>query len=243
MQIIKLSATDSTNLYLKDLMGSHSLEDFTVVIANDQTMGRGQLGTIWDSEPGKNLTFSVLKKMSSVNFPNLFMLNICVSLAIYSALKKLNIPNLKVKWPNDILSGNAKICGILIENILAGNRIHASVIGIGLNVNQISFNDLPKVTSLKLSLGKSFDLEPVLNSITQELKLIFERCQLEGTLELEEEYTQLLFRKDKPSTFKSKEGEMFTGIIRGISKEGKLMVALEDEVSKEFNLKEITLLY
>lgn len=243
MQIIKLNATDSTNKYLKDLLNSESLEDFTVVMAGEQLSGRGQLGTTWESEAGKNLTFSVLKKTDKMHFPNLFMLNICVSLAINAALRKLNVPDLMIKWPNDILSGTSKICGILIENMLAGNRIHASVIGIGLNVNQMVFNKMPKVSSLKILLGNTISLDDLLNSILEELKMVFDRYEHEGTLELRKEYDQLLFRKDKPSTFKNREDEMFMGFIRGISQEGKLIVELEDEYPREFNLKEISLLY
>lgn len=243
MQIIKLNATDSTNRYLKSLMNDETLDDYTVVVTKNQQSGRGQLGTVWESEPGKNLTFSVLKKTNTLSIPNLFMLNICVSLAVYRALIRFGVPDIMIKWPNDILSGSSKICGILIENILAGNRINSSVIGIGLNVNQTVFNSLPKVSSLKLLLGKNIDLDSVLITLLNELKEVFGQYEQEGFKELEQLYTQLLFRKDKPSTFKSKDGEMFMGFIRGVSKEGKLIVALEDDVIREFNLKELNLLY
>jgi len=243
MQIIKLNATDSTNRYLKSLMNEETLEDYTVVVAKNQQSGRGQLGTVWESDPGKNLTFSVLKKTHALNIPNLFMLNICVSLAVYRALMRFGVPDIMIKWPNDILSGSSKICGILIENILAGNRINSSIIGIGLNVNQMAFNNLPKVSSLKLLLGRNIDLDSMLGEILNELKEVFKQYEQEGINKLEQLYTQLLFRKDKPSTFKNKDGDMFMGFIRGVSKEGKLIVALEDDVLKEFNLKELNLLY
>lgn len=243
MQIIKLNATDSTNRYLKTLMNEEALDDYTVVMTENQQSGRGQLGTIWESEPGKNLTFSVLKKTDALSIPNLFMLNICVSLAVYRALMRFGVTDIKIKWPNDILSGSSKICGILIENILAGNRINSSVIGIGLNVNQMVFNKLPKVSSLKLLLGRNIDLDSILVEILNELKEVFNQYEQVGIYKLEQLYTQLLFRKDKPSTFKNKDGDMFMGFIRGVSKEGKLIVALEDDVLKEFNLKELNLLY
>ena len=243
MQIIKLNATDSTNLYLKDLMNIKSLEDYTVVVAEKQTLGRGQMGTRWESKPYKNLTFSILRKIDSEKVANPFLLNICVSLAVYTLLNKLHLPDLKVKWPNDILSGNFKICGILIENILSGNRMVASVIGIGLNVNQITFNNLPKVSSLKLLTGKTFNLDQLLGEFQSVLKHTFLELDEKGAVVMQEKYENVLFRKDKPSTFKDNDGNLFMGFIQGVSNEGRLVVTIEDGIKKEFDLKAISLLY
>ncbi|QWX84383.1 biotin--[acetyl-CoA-carboxylase] ligase [Cellulophaga sp. HaHaR_3_176] len=243
MQIIKLDATDSTSLYLKNLIPKSNLDDFTVVTANRQTKGRGQMGTTWLSEDGKNLTFSFLKKNQQILIADQFLLNICVSLGVYYALEELKIPDLKVKWPNDILSGKDKICGILIENILSGAKIQASVVGIGLNVNQLSFSNLPNVSSLKLILGRTFDLEESLLIIMKHLKILFKNISEGKSESLKSQYLEVLFRKDKPSTFKDTSDQMFPGIIRGISNEGKLVVEIEDEILKEYDLKEVKLLY
>ena len=243
MQIIKLNATDSTNLYLKELMNIKSLEDYTVVVAEKQTLGRGQMGTRWESKPYKNLTFSILRKIDSEKVTNPFILNICVSLAVYTLLNKLQLPDLKVKWPNDILSGNFKICGILIENIISGNRMVASVIGIGINVNQITFNNLPKVSSLKLLTGKTFNLDQLLEEFQSVLKHTFLELDEKGAVEMQKKYENVLFRKDKPSTFKDNDGNLFMGFIQGVSNEGRLVVTIEDDIKKEFDLKAISLLY
>lgn len=240
--MIKLNATDSTNEYLKGLVLSTSLTDYTVVVAKKQLKGRGQMGTIWESEMGKNLTFSVLKKWKELPVKNAFMLNICVSLAIYRTLKQLHIPDLHVKWPNDILSGTHKICGILIENILAGHQIQTCIIGIGLNVNQIKFPTLSKVSSLKSLVGTTFHLEELLQAILEQIKKEFISLNKVSYLEKQNEYEKVLFRKDKPSTFQQNE-TLFMGFIRGISPQGKLRIELEDAVFKEFDLKEIKLLY
>lgn len=243
MQIIKLSATDSTNAYLKDLIFHNRIEDFTVVMAHTQLKGRGQMGTSWLSDPGKNLTFSVLVKSLKSPVTDQFLLNIYVSLAIYDALAQLHVPDLKIKWPNDIMSGHSKICGILIENILSGQHIQASVVGIGLNVNQITFNKLPNVSSLKLLLGRSLELEEILLNIVENLKgLLGKNGKLERS-HLVERYETALFRKDKPSTFKDQDDEMFMGFIKGVSGTGKLKILLEDNILKEFSLKEVKLLY
>ena len=243
MQLIKLSATDSTNAYLKDLMFNNNFGDFTVVMAHTQLKGRGQMGTNWLSEPGKNLTFSVLVKSQGIQVSDQFLLNIYVSLAIYETLSQLHVPDLKIKWPNDIMSGHNKICGILIENILSGQHIQASIIGIGLNVNQLTFNNLPNVSSLKLLLGSSFNLEELLHNIVANLKSLIGKSREEEYKRLFEQYEARLFRKDKPSTFTDHNNEMFMGFIKGVSSGGQLKILMEDNIQKEFNLKEVRLLY
>jgi len=243
MHILKLNAIDSTNTYLKELMLLKTLDDFTVVVTDKQLKGKGQMGAKWHSETGKNLTFSVLKKINNITVDNQFLLNICVSMAIFNCLKNIGVPNLSVKWPNDILSGTTKICGILIENILLGNQIRESAIGIGLNVNQLSFNNLTNVSSLKLLLGKTFALDELLHDIIKNLEMVFLSIENNNGSLLWRTYENVLFRKDKPSTFKNVKGEVFMGFIRRVSPHGRLVVELEDTVLKEFDLKEIQLLY
>ncbi|SNZ01947.1 biotin--[acetyl-CoA-carboxylase] ligase [Flagellimonas pacifica] len=242
-QIIKLDATDSTNLYLKDLLQSKTLDDYTTIVTKKQLKGRGQMGTVWQSEYGKNLTCSVLKGFSSLRAVNQFNLNICVSLAVCHVLKDLNIPDVQVKWPNDIMSGSSKICGILIENILKGQLIQNSIIGIGLNVNQTSFENLEKVASLKSLTGQHFDLDELLCKIIENLKAYFVGVEQKTVAQMLPAYEKLLFRKDRPSTFKGASGETYMGFIRRVSTNGKLIIELEDKIFKEFGLKEVSLLY
>jgi len=124
-----------------------------------------------------------------------------------------------------------------------GHKIHASIIGVGLNVNQQTFNNLSNVTSLKLLLGQTFNLDEILNRILKNIKTVFLRWKEEGIDELWKVYERQLFRKDKPSTFRNKQDELFMGFIRGVTAEGKLLVELEDVILQEFDLKEIQLLY
>ena len=243
MNIIKLDATDSTNAYLKRLLSDGLGADFTVITAKKQLKGKGQMGAKWESDSGKNLTFSVLRQGLGLSVANYFVLNICVSLAVYKTLKAHQVPDLSVKWPNDILSGTSKICGILIENILSGNLINTAIIGIGLNVNQTFFGELENASSLKLILGSNFDLDELLHEIVENLKSIFLESTTNSTENLWKAYEDVLFRKDKPSTFENKQNELFMGFIRGVSSTGKLQIMLEDNVLKEFDIKEVKLLY
>ncbi|WP_314969685.1 biotin--[acetyl-CoA-carboxylase] ligase [Capnocytophaga gingivalis] len=243
MEIIKLNATNSTNTYLKNLLKEKQVKDLSCIWALSQTQGRGQQGAKWISEPGKNLTFSVLKKFENLSSEYHFLLNMEVSLAIFRALKKLYIPDLAVKWANDILSSKKKICGILIENTLHKEQISSSIIGIGVNVNQVFFNDLPNVSSLQKIMGHPFDLEEVLLLICQELEVSLKSLSPTRFETMLDEYHTHLFRKDKPSTFEYPNGERFMGYIRGVSHNGQLQVEQEDALMSSFSLKEIKLLY
>lgn len=243
MDLIKLDATHSTNDYLKDLMSSRDLSDFTIIWAEYQSRGKGQMGANWLSEKGKNLTFSVLKKSLGLPVAESYTLNVSVALAIYNYLKTLNVPNLKIKWPNDILSGTSKVCGILIENQLQGNHISSAVIGIGLNVNQTDFRSLQNVTSLNLLFDRVFNLDDVLRQILQSLEEVFDELENEGGGRLWKRYQSVLFRKDKPSTFEDASGQLFMGFVRSVSPDGKLVLELEDQVMRKFDLKEVRLLY
>jgi BirA family biotin operon repressor/biotin-[acetyl-CoA-carboxylase] ligase len=243
MRIVKLNAIPSTNTFLKEKVMATNAQDFTVVVTNNQTQGKGQMGAVWESEPSKNLTFSVFKKFNDFSITNRFYITKAVSLAIHKALDTLKIMNLAIKWPNDILADNKKICGVLIENMLKGNNITGTIVGIGLNVNQVEFNALPKVTSLKKCNGVVYDLDEVLQLLLKELQVYFEMLTRNKFDELTQEYEALLYRKNKPSTFKDLNGKMFPGFIQGVTQEGKLLVLLEDEIVKEFDLKEIQLLY
>lgn len=242
MQLIKLNATDSTNNYLKQLILERTLDDFSVVVANHQTNGRGQRGSSWLSEKDKNLTFSVLKRNISIVANQQFLLNILVSLSIVKSLEGFNIPKLAIKWPNDILSDHHKISGILIENLIKNKQIEYAIIGIGLNVNQVKFEGLSKVSSLKNIMPLAVDKDELLTKIIDKLKMYFKLYSENGSEFLNSEYESYLFRKDKPSTFSSHDNNLFTGIIRGVSTSGKLCVQMED-FNKEFDLKELKLIY
>ncbi len=243
MRIIKVNAIDSTNSYLRKMCSEELVADYTIIVTSEQTKGRGQMGTVWSSEKDKNLIFSVFKELKTLSIEDSFYVSIVTSLAIHRALKEANIPKLKIKWPNDILSEKNKICGILIENVIKNNKLSSCIIGIGLNVNQTEFKNLPKASSLKSTIGKHFNLDELLTNIINQLKHYFTRLDNGDLAELKLEYEGELFRKNKPSTFKNAEGNMFSGFIKGISDSGKLNVLLEDEVIQEFSLKEITLLY
>ena len=243
MQIIKLNATDSTNLFLKRLVREGSVMDNTVVVAEYQTEGRGQIGNSWVSEPGKNLIFSVFKQLPFPAADKQFYISMAVALAVYNALKNIGVLELSIKWPNDILSANKKIGGILIENTIKNTKTQDVIIGVGLNVNQQDFPGLPRASSLKNITGITHDPDDILREILKALEVFIGMLIREEFPALKTQYEMHLFRTGKVSTFKDRNAALFTGIIQGVTDEGKLIVLLEDEVTKAFDHKEIALLY
>ena len=242
MKLIKLDAIDSTNEFLKGLSNKQEVQNFTVVTAENQLKGKGQMGAKWNSESGKNLIMSVLVNDFLFDNETVFNLNIVVSLAVIRTLKKYNIPELSVKWPNDILSANKKIGGILIENSIKGSGAIISIVGLGLNVNQLQFENLPRASSLAVICSTFFDKEEILVAIVNELEQMITHYDATAT-GLWEEYVNGLFKMGVPMAFSDENEINFMGIIKGVSSMGKLQILLEDDSICEYNLKEVQMLY
>ena len=241
MLIIKVDATDSTNLHLKRLMAETVLDDLTVLAADVQHSGRGQAGSKWLSEPGKNMTISVLKHHKELGAGNGFQISMAVSLALIQLFQTLEIPDVAIKWPNDIMSGNKKICGILIENTVKGNHLSHSVIGIGINVNQDSFAGLPQAASLKQLTGKTYDLDALLDLLLKALEKELGELGTPAIGELHSRYEESLFLKGEKSRFVI-DGEKDTATVRGVTAEGKLVLERENGEQQTCRLKQVVYL-
>ena len=241
MPIIKLDAIDSTNDYLKRLSKESVLENYTIVMANEQTKGKGQMGAKWVSEKGKNLTMSILVKDVPLRNENIFDLNIVVAVSVLNVLKNIQIPNITIKWPNDILSDSKKMAGILIENSLKHNGSFNAIVGIGLNLNQTNFENLPQATSLNCITGQIYDLEEIAIQLKKSLE---EKLQIlsKSSLMLWDEYHKSLYKLNYPSAFEDKMGNRFMGVIKKVTRDGKLEVLLEDDSITHFEVKEIKML-
>jgi len=242
MPIIKLDAIDSTNDYLKQLSRETELENYTLVMANEQTKGKGQMGAKWFSEKGKNLTISILAKNVVLKDENVFGLNIAVALSVLQVLKNMQLPKVLVKWPNDILSDSKKVAGILIENMLRPDGSFDSVIGIGLNVNQTNFDGLPQATSLSCITSIVYDLDVIAVSIRDCLKNNM-WILTQNPDSLWDKYHQNLYKINYPSAFEDKMGNRFMGIIQKVTPEGKLEMLLEDDSQIHYEVKDVKMLY
>ena len=242
MLIIKLDAIDSTNDYLKALANDKPLDNYTTVVAQKQTRGRGQMGAQWESEPDKNLTMSVLVKDVLNDKIDIFNLNTAVALTLIKVLENLNIPKLTVKWPNDIMADTKKVGGILIENSIKSDGTIRSIIGIGLNVNQTDFSNLPKATSIALEIHKEINKDTIMIQILKQLKNSISLLSDQSD-QVWQSYHDYLFKKNIPMAFQDNSGNKFMGIIQSVSRDGMLQLLLEDDSIASFGIKEITMLY
>ncbi|MBJ24998.1 MAG: biotin--[acetyl-CoA-carboxylase] ligase [Flavobacteriaceae bacterium] len=240
--IIKLDAISSTNDWLKEKYDKNSCVDGDLIWVNEQTMGRGQKSNKWLSEAGKNLTFSFFKVLKSLKVNDQFIINCSVSTAIIDALKKIHVPNLSLKWPNDILSDDKKICGILIENYIKGDAIVGSIIGIGLNINQTDFTNIKSASSVLNQTGKEFDLEFVLNLLLNSFMESFKFCKSESKEYLIRKYEKLLFAKNRLSKFEVND-QTFNATIIGIDLDGKLVLQNEKKEILLFSNSAIKMIY
>ncbi len=242
MPIVKLDAIDSTNDFLKDWTRREIVENFTVVTAENQTKGRGQMGAAWHSESGKNLIMSVLVKGFLIDASAVFDLNMVVSLAVIRSLENLKVPKLSIKWPNDIMSAEKKVGGILIENSFKSDNSIDSVVGIGLNVNQTQFENLPQASSLALQTDINFDKEALLHEIVANLKSILNSWETDAVA-LKENYTNLLFKKDVQMTFQKVDQSVFIGTITGINRNGQLEILSESGFPLDFDIKAVKMIF
>lgn len=241
MNIIKLNAIASTNDFLRQMSAKEMVENFTVVVAENQLNGKGQRGSVWVSENGKNLTFSVFVKDFQVDVSSIYLINIIVPITIIEVLTELKLVDLAIKWPNDILSDNKKIGGILIENAIKSDGMIQTVVGIGLNVNQMSFDNLPQASSLAILKKEEFDKDLILKQIIERLK--FNMTRIGDKSYFWDKYNNLLFRKDIPTVFVNNTNQKFMAIVKGVTNNGKLQLLLEDDTINEYDIKEVKMLY
>ncbi|MGB2398113.1 MAG: biotin--[acetyl-CoA-carboxylase] ligase [Flavobacteriaceae bacterium] len=235
----KIDAIESTNSALKLNYQKGDLQHGEGIWALNQTKGKGQREATWISQPNKNLTFSFFLRHKNLAIEHPFQLNCLVTLAIKSTLNLFNIPAITIKWPNDILSENRKLCGILIENIYRGSAVNGSIVGIGLNVNQDDFSHLPKASSMCLCSGRNFKLEDVLDVLLNQLEV--ELTSSKSYSSVRAEFTQALYGHHKALRFKAN-GREFEATIEGITSAGLLSVVANGQ-RQHYNFKEIEMLY
>ncbi|MDI9356378.1 MAG: biotin--[acetyl-CoA-carboxylase] ligase [Chitinophagaceae bacterium] len=235
--IIHYNKCTSTNTVAAGLLALHSLEEGTIVITDEQTEGRGQSNNYWESEPQKNLCFTIVLYPTFLHTSHIFYLHIITSLSIRDALQKISVPNLKIKWTNDIFCKDKKISGILIENTIQQYFFSQSLIGIGININQKLFS-IPSATSVIKELSREYDILDILTSVLENIEMYYLHLKSKRYESLKKLYLRHLYWKDELHLFKNAEG-MFEGIITGIKDStGQLAISVKN---KEifYHLKEI----
>jgi len=201
-RIIRLDSVDSTNNYAATLIQSENVAEGTAIMAGFQTSGRGQQQQTWVSAPSENILISFVLYPEFLTGSNIFLLSKGFSVAVWNTLiPYLPGNSLQIKWPNDILANGRKIAGMLIENSFSGTRCVASVLGLGLNVNQTVFPEGVVATSLKTLTGLNHDLNAVITDLCHNLEAQYLRLRAGNYAVIEQEYLSKLygFRRKVPA--------------------------------------------
>jgi BirA family biotin operon repressor/biotin-[acetyl-CoA-carboxylase] ligase len=229
----------STNTTLKLLSETESLAEFSVVITSHQNAGRGQMGNHWESESGMNLTFSILLNPVFLPVASQFMLSKVISLALVDMLEDLEIPDVTIKWPNDIYSKDKKLAGILIENNIMGANLSQSIVGIGLNVNQLIFtSNAPNPVSMAQLTGQHYQIEIIFNQLIDSIMDGYYRLSAGADAAINGLYLEKLYRSTGIHPFKDSNGN-FEASIHGIDEYGRLMLLLTTNELRTYEFKEV----
>ncbi len=238
--LFEYDSLPSTNVKAMEMAGRADIAEGTVVQAMHQTQGRGQMGTHWQSEPGANLTLSVILRPSFLHIDKQFYLTKMAANSVALTITSLLGINGQIKWPNDIYINGRKICGILIQNTIQGTKVTTCIVGIGLNVNQMDFpEDLPNPISLRQVGGKSWDLTHVRKDLFRSLNQHYAALR-QDLHSQDHSYFQSLYKLAEPITFQLPDGSSLQGRIEGVGTKGLLRVREKNGKLHQFNFKEIT---
>ena len=241
MKITHFKTLDSTNQHLQNLLNEGVDIIDNIIVTDYQTSGKGQGKNVWESEDGKNLLFSIALDMSFLKAENQFLLTQMVSVTMIDVLKKyLPEESLFIKWPNDIYFNDKKIAGILIKNEIKGMMMGTSIIGIGLNVNQTSFDEnLPNPISMKMITGKDFDLDELLSVVSCQLSAISYQATVNSQQSIVNGYIKHLYRYQQWASYEH-EGIVKEMMIVGYDQFGRLLLKEKNNRVVVCDLKEIS---
>lgn len=242
--LIVLEVVDSTNRFAQGLLqnGVH-VEEGTAIMSFFQTAGKGQKGNVWESEPRSNMLASVILNPDFLEPTNLYLINQIAALSICAILKKYSGYEFKIKWPNDIMFGEKKVAGILIENSIREKKCTNSVVGVGINLNQLSYRPYePSAISIKSITGKSIESIPEFTKEWRDVLMeYFELIRNGESRRINESYSKLLFGLGEVREFEY-DGIRSKGVIQGVTKEGYLMIQIDNQI-REFGIKEVKHLF
>ncbi len=236
-KLIILERVDSTNNYAMAMVQKKAVNSGDAVFAMEQTSGKGRRGKSWKSKKGENIILTIVVQMQWLPVQQQFQLSMAVALACHNFFSKYIKENIKIKWPNDIFINDRKAGGILIENVIQGNLWQWAVIGIGLNINQISFEkEKLNAVSLQQLTDKNYDVLQLANELH---KIVLKRLEVLQSGQINnmlKEYNENLFARNQVVKLK-KENIVFETKITGISESGELLT--KDAIERSFGFDEV----
>jgi BirA family transcriptional regulator, biotin operon repressor / biotin---[acetyl-CoA-carboxylase] ligase len=239
--IMVFRSLDSTNDYSRQLIADQNIDDGTVIWTQFQKKGRGYADNMWESKDGENLTFSIILRPGFLDAADQFLLSMAVSLGIVDFLDGI-INNVFIKWPNDIYAGKHKIAGILIENFILENTITNSIIGIGLNINQVNFGkNLTNPISIRQITSSTYDLRDCLEKLCEKIDKRYSQLKNGEKAKIREQYTDRLLNLNTTCRYRT-DNYTFTGQVRGVDEFGRLAIETEKNGTRHFDLKQVVFL-
>lgn len=241
IKILHFDEINSTNVFLYDRISENNDISDTVVVAAHQTAGRGMDKNRWESEAKKNLLFSIALNVNFLEAESQFKISQAVSVAIVDTLQDMiKLDEFFIKWPNDIYFGDKKLAGILIQNTIQGSMMGISIIGIGLNVNQIAFPDyLMNPVSLKMITGEDYDLDNLLDLLIVNIKNSVESLgSVESQEEIDRKYISKSYRFGMWADY-FYQNRVKTMIINGFDKYGRLLLNDKEGAGIVCDVKEL----
>jgi BirA family biotin operon repressor/biotin-[acetyl-CoA-carboxylase] ligase len=236
--IMFLENLPSTNTYASNLLKKGNPQEGTIIHTNYQSAGRGQQGNKWESTNGNNLLLSIILYPSFINPSCQFVISMAISLGICDFLSGI-ISDCCIKWPNDIYVNNDKIAGLLIENSIMGNTIENTIVGIGLNVNQVKFiSDAPNPVSLRILTENTYDIEACMINLMHDLDKRYCHLSEGNNSGLKDEYISKLYRYNEWFSFYDKNGT-FSGRIKSVTDEGRIQIETKSGSVNEYSYKEV----
>lgn len=230
---IELDIVDSTNNYAMGMVHEGVAQQGTVVFAHHQNKGKGQRGKNWETEPGANLSFSIILQPQFLVPTQMFQLLAVTALSVRQELEKLIGDEAKIKWPNDLYWRDRKTGGILIENVLRGTQWQWAVVGIGINVNQTTFGTLRNPVSIKQITGKETAVKELAKAIHFNLLNSLLKLEKEGFEQFFQQYNQHLYKCGEQVQLK-KGNRSFITTIKGVNKQGQLQTGVDTEECFDF---------
>lgn len=236
--IERIHETGSTNNYAATLLLTKRPPEGAIFVADSQVDGRGQVSSKWESEPNKNLTFSILLYPDFIEISRQFEVSKAISLGVADFLKD-QADEVAIKWPNDIYIGKKKVAGILIENSVRSAKISSCIVGIGLNINQRVFTgNSPNPVSLSQITGKNYNLETSLSDLCSKLDARYRQLINGQFRQIDENYTKMLYQQGRWSHYSDENGD-FEGQILGVDQIGQLLIETRSGKINKYQFKEV----
>jgi BirA family transcriptional regulator, biotin operon repressor / biotin---[acetyl-CoA-carboxylase] ligase len=237
--ILRFSELPSTNDYALNLVKSDKPAEGTVVITDYQTSGKGQRGNTWQSGKDVNLTCSIILYPGFLQASQQFLLNMAMALAMRNAVSAVAGISFAIKWPNDLFGFDKKVGGMLIENSISGSFIQHSVVGFGVNLNQMHFEGVPHAGSLKMLSGSEFDASQLLHQLMQEVEWSYLQLRQGQFEKIHQAFNTALYRKDMQAAFSLANGQTLNARINGVDPMGNIQLSTADGLTMSFQHHQI----